>query len=89
VDPLTEMHLILREAGWTPETGEKKFYWLLEGCNSLIITSRMEGGRPEEQTPAVWFEYDRNEGHLPPPDRNPNNHMSVDALRLRLKELAK
>jgi hypothetical protein len=44
MDRLTEMHLLLREAGWEPEyTGEDIWVWSLAGCKKKIITDNHRG----------------------------------------------
>ena len=82
MDPLTEMHLLLREAGWTPEYRiEEGYYeswrWSHTGHKRTILTFWNDPDR----TQATWG--DTTEVVK----RNQWSH-SVDELRQRLKELA-
>jgi hypothetical protein len=49
MDPLAEMHLLLREHGWEPECLDNSSYWrwYQAGCDSWFTTSR-------DGAPAYW-----------------------------------
>jgi hypothetical protein len=77
LDPLAQMHLLLREHGWEPEEsaadeGGTVYYWTHVGCDSEITTAATV------DVPAAWF----IAGQEPPAST------SVEDLRRRLQELA-
>ena len=41
MDPLTEMHLLLREHGWEPENNRSAYLWTRAGCPKQIQTFRV------------------------------------------------
>jgi len=102
MDPLTEMHLLLREHGWEPETDDGQgmthphWVWTLPGCTVWIITFNQTEELLRINDGAIWSEYDRDNprrqgGREPdPPYRRipiPKMYLSVAGLRRRLKAL--
>jgi hypothetical protein len=81
MDSLTEMHLVLRDAGWVPEHipahyPEDNWQWTLAGSPIDIWTSK------DSEDHVEWCECAKGS------DRVIQRHDTVDELRRRLKELA-
>lgn len=78
LDPLAEMHLLLREHGWKPELGKEGegWTWTLPGCHRSFYTA-MDGQVDD------CFEFE-----IPYRRNDEGRYHTVDSLRRRLQELA-
>ena len=81
MDKLTEMHLMLREAGWEPELDTDTFYqvpfWRWTRPDDPDLPELTTGMDHDMEPPvAIWFESPERSG------------VDVDSLRARLQELA-
>lgn len=78
MDPLVEMHLLLREAGWVPEYDEENEHWMWSRVDVPKIEIQTYRNRAGETVCEEWRWNDEEDNVV---------HSTIEALRQRLQEL--